>query len=384
MTFRLNLETQRFLQQHWQREPALIRGAFTDFVDPIEPELLAGLALEDGVDSRVIENRNAAWNVHHGPFTDYESFGDSGWTLLVQSVNEWFPAVQSLLQPFRFLPDWRTDDVMVSFATENGGVGPHLDQYDVFIIQGTGTRHWRVGERVTDANEHCPHPDLKQLKEDFVASIDTVLEPGDMLYIPAGCPHEGIALEPSLNYSIGFRAPNSAEFIAALADVLHQTEQHYPRYRDPQTLESGSSFRIDTTQLESVKSFVQQGLSKTQLETALLQVMSQSKRPLPQPEETITDDVIAQALAADLLLCRTPGSRVLLGPTEETLYFAGEYWHITPEQSAFVVRLAEQWEDVELSGYAAQLAHEQNRMLLCELLQVGVFYLVQEADDEPS
>ncbi|WP_417655769.1 cupin domain-containing protein [Pseudidiomarina aestuarii] len=383
MTVRLNLDTKEFLQQYWQRQPLLIRGAFADFNDPIEPELLAGLAMEDGVDSRVIENHQGEWNVQHGPFTDYEAFGESGWTLLVQSVNEWFPAVQSLLQPFRFLPDWRTDDVMVSFATEHGGVGPHLDQYDVFIIQGTGTRHWRVGERVTAAAENCPHPDLKQLQTDFVATIDAVLTPGDMLYIPAGCPHEGIALEPSLNYSIGFRAPNSAEFIAALADVLHQTEQNYPRYRDPEALQAGSAFRVDSDQLNSVKSFVQRGLSEAQLEVALLQVMSQSKRPLPQPDEAISEAVLAQALVAELLLCRTPGSRILLGPQEEALYFAGERWPLETVQREFVTQLAEQWEDCELTDYASQLAHDHNRELLCELLQTGVFYLVQE-EDEPS
>lgn len=382
MRFQLNLDTAAFIRQHWQQRPVLVRSAFSDFQDPIEPELLAGLAMEDGVDSRIIENRNNEWQVQHGPFEDYESFGESGWTLLVQSVNEWFPAVQQLLQPFRFLPDWRTDDVMVSFATEQGGVGPHLDQYDVFIIQGTGTRHWRVGERVENAKEHCPHADLKQLVEPFHAIIDEILQPGDMLYIPAGCPHEGIAIEPSVNYSIGFRAPNSAEFIGALADVLHQTEQPYVRYCDPADLTATSSYQIDAGQLAAVKDFVQNSLTSTQLDCALLQVMSQSKRPLPQPDEHITSTVIAQALAENLLLCRTPGARLLFGPATDAIYFAGERWGLKSQHVHFAQQLAEQWDDRELTGYAAELAHEENRDLLCELLQSGVFYLVQE--HEPS
>ena len=142
---RLNLNRDKFLSEDWQHRPRLFKQAWPNFEDPIAAELLAGLAMEDGVDARVVQQKfiqeTLQWHVEHGPFEDYESLGEEHWTLLVQAVNEWFPDVQQLLTQFRFLPSWRLDDVMVSFATPGGGVGPHLDNYDVFIIQGEGQRH---------------------------------------------------------------------------------------------------------------------------------------------------------------------------------------------------------------------------------------------------
>ncbi len=373
----LNLTT--FLGEYWQQQPLLIKQGWPEFTDPLAPELLAGLALEEGVDSRVIEQRQQQWLVTHGPFEDYEAFGEEDWTLLVQSVNEWFPEVQQLLEPFRFLPDWRTDDVMISFAVPGGSVGPHLDQYDVFIIQGLGRRHWQVGNRLQDATEHRPHPDLKQLQQSFTPCIDAVLETGDILYIPAGCPHHGVALEPSLNYSIGFRAPNTAELTAQVADMLLATEQQFPRYQDPHAESYGPAWQVSAEQLTHLKQFLLDHLrGDSQLDTALLQVMSQSKRPLPQPDHEIEAAELLAYSGTDMLLCRTPGARILLGP-DAVMYANGESYGVNSEVVEFAEQLAALWQDQPLCELS-QLSQPAATQLLCDLLNTGVFHLVQEAD----
>lgn len=381
MSLKLNLDTKSFLAKTWQQQPRLIRGAFTPFDDLIEPEILAGLALEEGVDSRVIENHNNQWQVTHGPFESYEAFGEEGWTLLVQSVNEWVPEVQQLIAPFRFLPDWRIDDVMISFATEHGSVGPHLDQYDVFIIQGSGRRHWQVGERVTQAREICPHADLKQLEDSFPAVIDAVLEPGDMLYIPAGCPHHGVALEPSLNYSVGFRAPNTAELGAAVADTLSQLNQEVPRYRDAEADDYGAPHRVSDSQLQHVRSFLLDSLAAQDLDHAMMLVLSQSKRPLPQPDGYMTAHELEALVAdpTDMWLVRSPGARILMGPNGN-LYANGEMWTLTEETVDLADFVGTLWNDVEFAQVILQLKNEKATGLFCDLINAGVIDVVMQQD----
>lgn len=384
MAVLLKIDHAEFLRDYWQQRPLLIRGGLPQFEDPIAPELLAGLAMEEGVDARVIQREGADWHVQHGPFEDYEAFGEADWTLLVQAVNEWFPDVQNLLSPFRFLPDWRVDDVMVSFATENGSVGAHLDQYDVFIIQGSGQRHWRVGERIEGAEEFCPHPDLKQLRHsDFEACIDTVLQPGDVLYIPAGCPHHGVALEPSLNYSIGFRAPNSAEWLAQLADQLLASEQNFPRYTDPRLNADSVPYRISASEIAQVRQLLLQQLESASGLQAIQQVMSQAKRPLPQPEREITVVELASYATTEMLLCRTPGARLLLG-CDDKLYANGECVAAPEQLSEGLQELLQLEQEVPLAECTAVFADTAALNCLAELLNLGVFHLVQELEEDEA
>ena len=139
-----DFDTAAFLRDHWQKRPLLIRNPWTLWRNPLEPDELAGLACEEGIEARLILRRGGALAVENGPFADvrFGELGDSGWTLLVQAVDHHVPAVAELIAPFRFVPDWRIDDVMVSYATDGGGVGPHFDQYDVFLVQGLGRRRW--------------------------------------------------------------------------------------------------------------------------------------------------------------------------------------------------------------------------------------------------
>lgn len=380
MSLTLTLDRAKFLSQYWQQKPLLIKAGLANFSDLIEPEILAGLAQEAEVDSRVIEHRGDQWLVSHGPFASYDDFGDSDWTLLVQSVNEWMPEIHALLEPFRFLPDWRLDDVMISFAVPGGSVGPHLDQYDVFIIQGEGQRHWQVGERVTAANEFRPHADLKQLQDSFEPVIDAVLEAGDILYIPAGCPHHGVALEPSLNYSVGFRAANTAELTSQVADMLLAAEgANYPRYRDPQQSDYGQPYQVSAEQLAQLRRFLLDSIANADLDNVLMQVMSQSKRPLPQPDFAVQWQDIADCLDADMLLCRTAGARLLIDPQQHYLYASGDPYPLTAANRQLAISLANQWQELPLQHYAEQLSHTDSQQLLCHLLNDGVMHLVSEA-----
>ncbi|CUW13826.1 50S ribosomal protein L16 arginine hydroxylase [Serratia grimesii] len=231
MDYQLDLDWNDFLQRYWQKRPVILKRGFKNFIDPISPDELAGLAMENEVDSRLVSHQDGRWQVAHGPFESFDHLSENNWSLLVQAVDHWHEPSSALMRPFRQLPDWRMDDLMISFSVPGGGVGPHLDQYDVFIIQGTGRRRWRVGEKVP-MKQHCPHPDLLQV-EPFDAIIDEEMEPGDILYIPPGFPHEGYALENALNYSVGFRAPNGRELISGFADNVLARELGSKRYSDP-------------------------------------------------------------------------------------------------------------------------------------------------------
>ncbi len=141
--FELNLDINDFLDTYWQKKPTVIKQGFIDFEDPIMPDEMAGLAMEEELESRLIYQEEGQWQALSGPFTSFERLENDGATLLVQAVDHWHPDAQELIRPFRFLPNWRIDDLMISYSTPKGGVGPHMDNYDVFIIQGLGKRHWR-------------------------------------------------------------------------------------------------------------------------------------------------------------------------------------------------------------------------------------------------
>ena len=222
-TLDLNQMSQNeFLTQYWQKKPVVIKQGFKNFVDPILPDELAGLAMEEAVESRLVYKKGEEWQAEFGPFEKYEHLGDRNWSLVVQALDNFSEEAAEIIEPFRFIPHWRLDDLMASFATEGGGVGPHVDNYDVFICQGSGKRHWRVGAN-SKQTEVIAHEALLHV-EAFEAIIDVELEPGDIIYIPPGFPHEGIALEPSMSYSVGFRANSTVSLLSALADHLIDNE----------------------------------------------------------------------------------------------------------------------------------------------------------------
>ncbi|HEX6265679.1 MAG TPA: cupin domain-containing protein [Burkholderiales bacterium] len=203
------LTPREFLRRHWQKRPLFAPGALPGFAGVIGRRELAALALRDDVESRIVERRGNSWHTAHGPFPGKVPLKARDSTLLVSGVNLHEPKAEALLRRFSFIPQARLDDVMVSYAAPGGGVGPHIDSYDVFLIQGPGKRRWKV------------------LGKDYLCG------PGDLLYLPPGVEHDGVALEPCYTCSIGFRAPRGAELGAAVLDWLHERGLPDAVYRDP-------------------------------------------------------------------------------------------------------------------------------------------------------
>lgn len=226
----------RFLREYWQKKPLLIRNAWSDWQNPLEPDDLAALSCAQDVESRLIVHGSKRLKVEHGPIPErrFAKLGKRPWTLLVQAVDRVVPEVATLLDAFRFVPDWRIDDVMVSYASHGGGVGPHFDQYDVFLLQGLGRRRWQVGGMCDAGTALLPHEDLRLLKN-FAPIEEWVLEPGDMLYLPPGIAHDGVAVgDDCMTYSIGFRAPSRSELIAHFTDHILSGLTEDDRYSDPE------------------------------------------------------------------------------------------------------------------------------------------------------
>lgn len=237
----LGMSPATFLRDYWQKRPLLIRAAFPDFETPVLPEDLAGLACEEGALARIVSHDRATdgWTLRTGPFQeeDFPGMPDHDWTLLVQDVDKWDPEVRALTSYFNFLPRWRMDDVMISFAATGGSVGAHVDQYDVFLLQAHGQRRWQIDASESTKGkrpslEFRPDVELKLLKK-FKATHDWVLGPGDMLYLPPNVPHNGVAVNPCLTFSFGMRAPSSAELISDYLDDLVADADESIRFQDP-------------------------------------------------------------------------------------------------------------------------------------------------------
>jgi len=251
-TLDLNQMSQNeFLTKYWQKKPVVIKQGFKNFIDPISPDELAGLAMEETVESRLVYKKGEEWQAEFGPFEKYEHLGESNWSLVIQALDNFSEEAAEIIEPFRFIPHWRLDDLMASFATIGGGVGPHVDNYDVFICQGSGKRHWRVGDN-SKQTEVIAHEALLHV-EAFEAIIDVELEVGDILYIPPGFPHEGIALEPSMSFSVGFRANSTVSLLSALADHLIDNELGTELLEDADRQSITHSGEITNNDYQSIK-----------------------------------------------------------------------------------------------------------------------------------
>jgi 50S ribosomal protein L16 3-hydroxylase len=225
------LTATQFLSQFWQKKPLLIRNAISDFKGVVQASELLALAQRPDVESRIVRRDRGTWKVQQGPIlrADVVRLPRSNWTILVQGLNLELPAADALLRRFRFLPHARLDDVMVSYAVTGGGVGPHVDSYDAFLLQGEGRRRWSIAKRHDAA--FLPDAPLKILRR-FEAERQWVLEPGDMLYLPPGWAHDGVAIEPCFTYSIGFRAPSRGEIAREFLGFLQERVDFGGQYAD--------------------------------------------------------------------------------------------------------------------------------------------------------
>jgi 50S ribosomal protein L16 3-hydroxylase len=225
-----NLTPAQFLRDYWHKKPLVIRQAIPGFKPLLSRDALFKLASDEDVESRLISHTNQKWNMSSGPFDRLPSLKQKKWTLLVQGVNLHDDNADQLLRQFNFIPDARLDDLMISYATAQGGVGPHFDSYDVFLLQAHGQRRWQIG-----AQEDLTMIEGMPLKilENFQPDQEFVLEPGDMLYLPPQYAHDGVALDECMTYSIGFRAPSYQELGESFLQFMADTIDLPGRYADP-------------------------------------------------------------------------------------------------------------------------------------------------------
>ncbi len=302
-----------FLAAYWQRKPLLVRGALPGFTSPLTPDELAGLACEDDVTARLILERGGdyPWQMRFGPFDedDFAALPETHWTLLVQEADRLVPAVADLLEAFRFLPNWRIDDVQISYAPRHGNAGAHLDSYDVFLLQGLGRRRWQIGLTPIPEAEEAFVPDLDvRLLEGFVPEAEWVLEPGDLLYLPPRLPHHGVALDACRTYSIGFRAPTHVEvvegFLAQAAGLVDPTA----RYGDPGLARPEQPGLLPEAALSRIRNILRDLLADDEsLARWFGRFVTEPKRgfyPLPL-DPPYAPDALAEALAGGARLRRS-------------------------------------------------------------------------------
>lgn len=380
-----DFDTEHFMRNYWQQKPVVLRSGFPHFQDLISPEELAGLACEEDVESRLVYQREGRWQAETGPFFNYDHLGKRGWTLIVQAVNHWSPEVAQLVQAFAFIPKWRFDDVMISYSTPDGGVGPHIDLYDVFICQGSGRRRWRVGDR-GNHREFAAHPALLHT-DPFSAIIDTELLPGDILYIPPGFPHDGVSLETSMSFSVGFRSKSARDMMSGLADYLIDQQLGSSLISDPQRPIATQQGRISHSDFALIRAQLQGILDDRNLIADFAACMlSKTKCQL---DLQIPDDPY---LKQDILeqLQQTPLRRIgglrcfYLDQTLElgACYIDGERYIFGADFCAAVVTLCDQ----ELLSYdmlapylpenSADMDETKNRFLqcLCDWVNAAYWY----------
>ena len=310
-----NFDIDQFLQEYWQKKPLLIRNAFRDWQNPLEPDELAGLACEEDIESRLICQTDAGWAMEQGPLAEERLAGlnESHWTLLVQAVDHHVPAVADLIAPFRFIPNWRIDDVMVSLAADQGGVGPHFDQYDVFLIQGLGRRRWQIGAHCDADTLLLPHEDLKLLSQ-FQATEEWVLEPGDILYVPPGISHNGVAVgSDCMTYSVGFRAPSRGDLLGHYVDDVLDGIKDDELYRDPDLQAQANAGEILTGALDRLQQMILESLSDPAHFARWFGTFNSTPKYPDmdwRPEVPVAPEEVREAINAQTPLSRNPASRL--------------------------------------------------------------------------
>lgn len=376
------ISAREFLRDYWQKKPLLIRQAIPGYESPISPDELAGLSLEEEIESRlVIEHGERPWELRRGPFAEdtYQDLPEKEWTLLVQSVDQFVPEVAELLEHFRFLPSWRIDDIMVSFAAPGGGVGPHYDNYDVFLLQAHGQRRWKIGQMCDTDSPLLPHADLRILAE-FHGTDEWVLEPGDMLYLPPRLAHFGIAEDDCMTYSVGFRAPSAAEVLTHFTDFLAQFIPDEERYNDADITPVSDPHQIQQDSLDRLKALLAEHMSDERLLlTWFGQFMTEPRYPELVAGTEVDEDEFVGALEDGAVLIRNPSARMAWSEVDIGLMlFASGQSRLLPSSLRELLKLVCASDALHIDNLGQWLADEDGRKLLWELIKQGSLEFADE------
>ena len=368
-----------FLRDYWQKKPLLIRNAFPDFESPITPDELAGLACETDTARIVIEKGGKhAWEVRHGAFddADFTNLPETHWTLLVNDTDQHLAELKAVMEPFRFIPDWRIDDLMISFAVEGGSVGPHVDEYDVFLIQAQGQRRWQITTQPAKPDNFLAGLDLRIMR-DFEVEQEWVVNPGDMLYLPPNVPHYGVALNECMTYSVGFRAPSQAEMLENLVENLLEDPRLKQRFNDSERECQAHPGELTAGDMERLIDFVVDALPQ---DTQALQLWlgKYLSQPKVDNNDTIEPSCLSKAELIKLINRRAtfeklPGIRFLyfINDDEICLFANGTLHRAAAEQLQFIQYLCNTT-IFKHNSYKTHL-HDKNALELWrDLLEVGL------------
>ncbi|MDF2417222.1 cupin [Acinetobacter beijerinckii] len=320
------ITAEEFLNEYWQKKPLLVRNALPEIIGLLEPEDVQELALEEDVTARLIRQKNKnpnEWHVKSSPLTkgDFQKLPNL-WTILVQAVDYYSFDIAELWKKFPFIPQWRRDDIMVSYAPKGGSVGKHFDFYDVFLVQGHGHRRWQLGQMCNESTEFLPDQPLKLLAEIDV-HFDEVLAPGDLLYVPPGLAHYGVAEDDCLTFSFGFRMPNLSEMIDQVSDKFAENDSLKNPLLDIARQQTENLGEINSTEFSYLKTELLNYLSKApEFDAAIMSYMSESNYPnsIPEPEEIEANDLL-EVVGTGYQLILEPASRLLYRNQNEVLDF---------------------------------------------------------------
>ena len=381
------LTAAEFLRDYWQKKPLLVRNALPDLPALVDRDDLFELAQEDGIEARLILEKDgkSPWELRKGPFKTkaLKTLPKTHWTLLVQAVDHYLPELAAFWERFDFIPCWRTDDIMISCAPEGGSVGPHYDMYDVFLVQGQGTRRWQLGEVCNADSPRLSGTPLRILA-DMPVTFDEVVGPGDLLYVPPGLAHFGVAREDCLTFSFGFRAPVLSHVLERLVDDALEAVGTDRLYADPELVTQAHSGWINPAHMSELRRQVLSLLDRPgALDRLLAPYLSEPKYDDYEPVgEELSEDELMEALADGASLCRDPASRMLYTGRPgfaDALAINGEWISPLPD-GAFVALLVDERQPAP-ERLQPWLESPDNRAWLLEQIAAG-YWLLLGNDDE--
>lgn len=379
------ITAEQFLSEYWQKKPLLVRNALPEIINILEPNDVKELALEENITARLIKQKDKdsnQWSVKSSPLIkgDFQKIPKL-WTLLVQAVDHYSFDLAALWKKFPFIPQWRRDDIMVSYAPKGGSVGKHFDFYDVFLVQGYGHRRWQLGQMCDADTAFVPGQPLKLLP-DMEVNFDEVLAPGDLLYVPPGLSHYGVAEDDCLTFSFGFRMPNIADMMDRVSDKFSEDQLLRNPLTDILRDQATAAGEITPVELEYLKTELLARLqNSTVLDDAIISLMSEPKYPenIPEAEEIGTGD-LEEALDQGYMLMLEPASRLLYTDEDNQLLFwaNGEALYISESFAAYLKRLA----DGEILVLDQNLNDEEILEDIAQLLTDSILMLLPPEEEQ--
>lgn len=369
-----------FLAEYWQKKPILLKQALPGFVNTLSAEELAGLSLEPEVESRIVleqPDQTPGWQLKQGPFaeTDYANLPSTHWTLLVQGVDRLLPEIQNLLDYFDFIPQWRVDDVMISYAALHGSVGPHFDHYDVFLLQAQGQRKWMLTTQDCDEENYLTDVELRVMKQ-FSIEQAFILEPGDILYLPPHVGHHGVSLSADcMTYSFGYRSYRGTEMLNSFCDYLSEHAEHSALYQDPDWRAMQQTSELPQAAWQQARQLL---LSHLEEDTAFknwfgqfaTQLDESAQQRLPEMLEGVSESDFLALLQLHDVLLRDPVCKIAYQKATEDsglqLFINGILWQIDGVSEALIKMIANH-RSIECQNIQPLMANPYNSRFVTEL-----------------